>query len=187
MECIDCGSSSVSVNLTTNSKPQDTTWNIEETKSKQVVVSGGEYGQSFHTCEETTCLPEGRKHVFTIYYSNKFDKSHILTVGDKLVKNGGNFMFSETTNFVITGVTAPFPTGKPTTIPTKMQTTRPTLSPTQAMLIETSTSTPTNAMNCAIENEKSTGCGSKTGKAQCCTGLVCYIHQFWRCVKGKRQ
>jgi len=39
-----------------------------------------------------------------------------------------------------------------------------------------------DAGECAVENEKSLGCGAKKGLQSCCTGLVCHEIQTWRCV-----
>jgi len=40
---------------------------------------------------------------------------------------------------------------------------------------------------CSIENEPSKECGSKRGKESCCSGLVCHVYQFWRCVEEENK
>jgi len=39
---------------------------------------------------------------------------------------------------------------------------------------------------CAVENERSVGCGAKAGAMKCCPGLVCHEYQTWRCVKEEK-
>merc|ERR1711862_397029 len=56
----------------------------------------------------------------------------------------------------------------------------PTKSPTTAVTSAATTS-------CAIENNKSLFCGAKTGEELCCPGLVCHVHQYWKCVKEENK
>merc|ERR1711862_640027 len=73
----------------------------------------------------------------------------------------------------------PEPTTAPSDSPTSTPSDSPTISPTPAP-----SGPPTIspiAITCAVENEKSKGCGSNKGKDKCCDGLICHAHHK-RCV-----
>merc|ERR1712176_946763 len=81
---------------------------------------------------------------------------------------------------------APTPTDNPTSIPTEKPTPSPTDNPTTIPTAQP-TPSPTKVQDCAAENETTTACGGKKGKASCCDGLQCHVHQFWKCVKNENK
>ncbi|MBX2846053.1 MAG: zinc-dependent metalloprotease [Saprospiraceae bacterium] len=102
-----CFSSDVTLSLTLDDFPTETTWELIDTSDGSTVASGGNYpGQDFQTITENFNLPTG-EYTFTIF--DQFSDGICCTWGDgaysltdsngAIIVEGGEFGASESTTF----------------------------------------------------------------------------------------
>ena len=108
--CAGCTGTEVTLSITLDNYPEETSWEIEDSNGN-VVASGGTYGSSpdGSTISVTECLADGC-YDFIIYdaygdgiccgYGNG---SYSLTGGGSTLASGGSFGSSESTNFCLGG------------------------------------------------------------------------------------
>lgn len=115
MHSIDCRQCNkidkVTVNLLPDSYPTEITWEIK--RKNKIVMQGGPYPE-MKLYSKSQCLDEGI-HVFTIHDSYgdgiQDDGYFELTLGDELIKSGGNYTKFEIVSFNVVDTTT---TIKPT-------------------------------------------------------------------------
>jgi len=133
------GSVPVTVIITTDDYPQETSYQVQQVGTQAVFMAGGGYTGERITYTNTKNLPYG---VYLLIISDSFgdgicctfgNGGYNLFVNNVLKKAGGNFLTTETYRFS-TGSASPTtpPTLAPTPVPTKAPSPVPTNAPTLA-------------------------------------------------------
>lgn len=165
--------SRLTVDITTDNYPGETTWTLVNSCDSSEVLSGGPYTSADTLYSQTTpqCLPDDAKYVFTINDSygdgiccSYGSGGYVVKQDDAQALSGGEFGSSEVASFGSCGsspttsppVSSPPPTAQPTTSP-------PTKNPTPAP-INSQTASPTY-FTCSMFNESA--CANAYGGNKC--------------------
>ena len=203
-DCSECGDL-VYVDVTTHRMtPEDTSWEIRNLETNQMVLSGGPYAE-WKLYQDAICLAAGLYN-FSIFDASgdglgwhpQFDHfagNYKLYTEDHQIKDGTTFGYVETTIFTVYLSRSDMPSMYPTfTNLPSFSSTQPSSLALQSLIpsqLPSATTIPTFSITmaptakCAMENKISKECGGKVGESSCCPGLVCNEYQTWRCVKGK--
>jgi len=150
-QCSDCGKSTVTVEITTDNYPAETSYHVKD--DTETYMSGGSYSLTNTPHVETTCLGAG-DYTFTIHDSygdglccNYGSGSYSVKVDDNVIASGASFQSSESADFTVATLAPTMsaspslsmspsmtksPTRAPTRAPTKAPTRFPTKPPTRA-------------------------------------------------------
>jgi len=106
--CDLCGLIPVQLDLKTNHYPSETTWNIVDTSSNEIVMSRGPYNKANTNHSSVQCLGHG-SYSLTVYDSfgdglvcrNGGDSGYKLAIDDRIHTMGASFASKEETAFRI--------------------------------------------------------------------------------------
>ena len=98
----------VQLDLKTNHYPSETTWDIVDTSSNEIVMSGGPYNKPNANHSSVQCLGNG-SYSLTVYDSfgdglvcrNGGDSGYKLAIDDRIHTTGASFASKEETAFRI--------------------------------------------------------------------------------------